>query len=502
MNMSDIFIIGGGINGTAIAADAASRGLSVTLCEAGDLGAGTSSASSKLIHGGLRYLELFEWRLVRKALIEREILMKRAPHLIQPLEFILPHEAHLRSAYLIRIGLFIYDHLAKRRYLPASKQIQLQKELHGFYSQGLLPNFDKGFSYYDCLTDDARLVILNALSAKENKAIILTRTQFISAIKENNVWKIQVKDLITETIHYYFSKVLINVAGPWVKEVNQLIISDTKFDIELVKGSHFVVPKLYEGDFAYILQNKDNRIVFAIPYQNQFTLIGTTDIIFKENLNNIKISEAEIIYLCDLINQYFKKSIKKSDIQWSYSGVRCLQGSDVKNPSKISRDYEFFLENDNNCILLTVIGGKLTTHRILAKDAINQLNDFFTHMKVSQTHMTFLPGGDIPNQDVAQFKQKFKKEFPWLAEAICERYVNYYGTRAYLVLNQAKSLQDLGIEFGAGLFQKEVEYLMQYEWAQTIEDILWRRTKLGLFFSEEEKIKLQEFINIYQKVNN
>lgn len=485
MDISDIFVIGGGINGTAIAADAASRGLSVILCEKQDLSEGTSSASSKLIHGGLRYLEYFKLSLVRRALIEREILMKRAPHLIQPLEFILPYEGTIRSTFIIRIGLFLYNHLTKYHYLPRAKKIVLTD------CNGLVDNFKKGFSYYDCMTDDARLVILNALSAKENKALILTKTEFISAKKENNLWKIHTKDLATGNRHYHFAKVLINVAGPWVTKVNQSISSHTLFDIELIKGSHFLVPKLYEGNFAYILQNKDGRIVFAIPYQGKFTLIGTTDIIYKDILENVKINEEEIFYLCDLINYYFKKSIHKTDIQWSYSGVRCLQASTMKNPAKISRDYQFLLEN-KDCPLLTVIGGKLTTHRVLAEEAVNQLKFFFKNMPSSQTQNTPLPGGNIEN--LKEFKQNFKQEFHFLPESIAERYVNAYGTRAYLVLNQAKSLQDLGIYFGAELYQKEVEYLIQHEWAKTVDDILWRRTKLGLFLQDEEKERLQKWL--------
>ena len=325
-NYSDIFIIGGGINGTAIAADAAGRGLSVSLCEKHDLASGTSSACSKLIHGGLRYLEFYEFGLVHSALKEREILLRRAPHLISPLEFVLPHEQHLRPAWLIRLGLFLYDHLATRHHLPSSTTFNLQKDKRG---AALLPDLKTGFSYYDCFVDDARLVIANALSAQQHGAEILTRTHFLSAKRDGSAWKIELQDDVSKKIFYRYAKTLINAAGPWVKEIQNKITTDLTFDVKLDKGSHIVVPKLYEGNFAYILQNKDNRIVFAIPFQQQFTLIGTTDVAISDNLDAVKITMPEQDYLCDVISHYFKNLANKK-VSWVFSGVRCLQETNEK----------------------------------------------------------------------------------------------------------------------------------------------------------------------------
>jgi glycerol-3-phosphate dehydrogenase len=482
--LSDLFIIGGGINGTAIAADAAGRGLSITLCEKNDLASGTSSCSSKLIHGGLRYLELYEFGLVKKALHEREVLMKRAPNLITPLEFILPHESHLRPAWMIKLGLFLYDHLAKRQLLPSSKTIHLNSDDRGIE---LKTHLKKGFSYFDCSTDDARLVILNALSARENGATLLTRTEFVSAEPFDNTWKIQLKNVLTNEVFYCYSKALINVAGPWVKESQERIKGAQSFDIQLVKGSHFIIPKLYEGDFAYILQNKDQRIIFAIPFEKHHTLIGTTDIKFHENLDNISISSEEEIYLCAIINEYFKKSISPKDIIWSYAGVRCLQDQNHnQKPSKITRDYSFHFEYIEQLPLLTVISGKLTTHRLLAEEALEKCRAIFPHLKPTWTANHPLPGSDFVHHDFKQFRKKFKNDFPWLPDPISDRYTKNYGTRVYSFLNGAKNTSDLGIHFGHGLYQIEVEFFLKQEWALTCDDILWRRTKLGLVFSDNE----------------
>jgi len=476
-NHSDIVIIGGGINGTAIAAEAANRGLRATLVEKNDLASGTSSASSKLIHGGLRYLETYEFHLVREALAEQTILLNRAPHLVSPLEFVLPYEPHMRPAWLIRLGLFFYDHLAQRKQLPHSKLIHFKKNIRGL---GLLSHLEKGFSYFDCFTNDARLVITNALSAKKQGANILTYTEFLSATRENNEWKIKLQNKHNNEINIIYASFLINVAGPWVKAVQSNIQSAQPIEIEWVQGSHIIVPKLYEGNFAYILQNEDQRIVFAIPFQDQFTLIGTTDIIFKNDLNHIVPSSDEILYLCDLINHYFKKKITPSDVVWHYSGVRCLQASTNVNPAKITRDYKLIVDN----AALTVIGGKLTTHRMLAEKAIDLLRPFFKKIKNSTTAHIPLPGGDIRNFNL--FKQDLKKQFSELPTPMIERYIHAYGTRAYLILNNVNRLSDLGKHWGHGLFQKEIDYLINEEWATTVDDILWRRSHLGLFFSSEE----------------
>ncbi len=491
-DQSDIFIIGGGVNGTAIAADAAGRGLSVTLCEKNDLASGTSSACSKLIHGGLRYLEFYEFGLVRSALREREILLRRAPHLISPLEFVLPHTKHTRPAWLIRLGLFFYDHLARRRYLPRSKTLDLHNTLYG---ASLSPELQRGFSYFDCFVDDARLVIANALSAHHHGAAILTRTTFLSAQRENAVWKIELQDTLSKKIFHHYAKMLINVGGPWVKQIqNKIIATDLTFDIELDKGSHIVVPKIYEGDFAYILQNEDNRVVFAIPFLEKFTLIGTTDVHLSENPETSNITPEEEDYLCKAMNGYFKKSIGKTDIIWSFAGVRCLQASAGGNTSTITRDYKLLIEDKNNAPLLTVIGGKFTTHRTLAEQAVSKLQPYFPSMRGAWTATKPLPGGDFPESNFTDFLQRLKQDFPWLPSDIATHYAKNYGTQAYLFLASANNLSDLGQSFSDVLYEKEVDYLIQHEWARTAEDILWRRTKLGLFFSREEEEKLRKFL--------
>ncbi len=482
MDYTDIFIIGGGINGVAIAADAAGRGLSVKLCEKNDLASGTSSTSSKLIHGGLRYLEYYEFGLVKKALHEREILLFRAPFLVKPLEFVMPYEKHLRPARMIRAGLFLYDHLSKRISLSRSSAITFKNDERG---RALQPHLTKGFSYYDCFTDDARLVLLNALSAKEHGAIICTHTEFISAEREREYWKITLRNGLNNEVFFHYSKILLNVAGPWVKETHKKIIgSELRFNISLDKGSHIVVPKLYEGDFAYILQNSDKRIVFAIPYLDDYTLIGTTDVHYEGDLNHITISPEEENYLCTIINHYFQHSISKKDIIWSYSGVRCLQAQKGHSAATTTRDFQCLTENKDNLPLVTLIGGKLTTHRVLAEYIVNQFKSYFPKMKPAWTAMTPLPGGE----------EKTQHDYAWLPKELVLRYIKNYGTRIKILLENAHSLADLGEDFSHGLYQKEVEYLIKYEWAMTADDILWRRTKLGLVFSEEEKRKLRSWM--------
>lgn len=493
MENKDLFIIGGGIHGAAIAADAAGRGLSVTLCEKNDIASATSSASTKLIHGGLRYLELFDVTLVKEALAEREILMRKAPHLITPLQFILPHGPHSRPAWLIRLGLFLYDHLSKKNILPSSTSINL-KQTH--FGDALQQTYHKGFSYYDCFTDDSRLTLLNALAAKENGAIILTHHEFIKATPFNQQWKITFKNLHTNETEECFAKILINASGPWTGQTQTNISSQRVIPYRLVKGSHIIVPQLFAGDFAYILQNKDERVVFAIPYQNKFTLIGTTDTTFTENINaQMQITREEENYLCNVINHYFKKSISVADIVWSYAGVRCLQADDKTKPSRISRDHKVYLDSQTHPPLVTIIGGKLTTHRILAEEIVNLLKPFFPTMKPAWTAFSPLPGGHFPEGDFEKFYEELKKSFSWLPEAVCYRYAKNYGTRALIILENTKNLNDLGEDFTNGLYEKEVRYLIQHEWAHTVEDILWRRTKLGLVINNEAKSKIVEWLN-------
>ncbi|MEO8965056.1 MAG: glycerol-3-phosphate dehydrogenase [Gammaproteobacteria bacterium] len=491
MENTDIFVIGGGINGAAIAADAAGRGLSVILCEKDDLASGTSSRSTKLIHGGLRYLETYEFNLVKTALREREILMRKAPHLVTPLEFVLPHEKHLRPAWMIRVGLFIYDHLAKRTRIPSSKYINLKNDPRG---AALLSKFSKGFSYFDCWTDDARLTVLNALAAKENNATILTRHEFISVKKDKQHWEISIQNTLTKEIVFYRAKVLINAAGPWINQVQKQINPKKLFNIELVKGSHIIVPKIFEGRFAYILQNTDERVVFAIPYHSEFTLVGTTDVSISNEIDQVNISSDEKDYLCTIINKYFKKSISVSDIVASYSGVRCLQNESENNPAKITRDQKLLLETEDGLPILTVVSGKITTHRSLAEEAIDRLKPYFPNMKPAWTASTPLPGGNFIDNDFNIFYGEFKQKFSWLPEKIAYRYAKSYGTKVYELLGNAIALEDLGEKFSDDLYQKEVEYLIQCEWAKTADDLLWRRSKLGLFLSDVEQKKLAKWL--------
>lgn len=488
----DLIVIGGGINGTAIAADAAGRGLSVLLCEKNDLASGTSSVSTKLIHGGLRYLEFYEFNVVRKSLREREVLMRRAANVIQPLEFVLPHERHLRPAWMIRLGLFLYDHLSKRNLIPASHKIDLTQDPRG---QPLKESFKTGFSYYDCFTDDARLVVLNAISARENKAMLLTRTEFMSAYQENSSWHVLLRDQKSGQEKIVQSKGLINAAGPWVSSVQERIKSaPNPLSIKLDKGSHIIVPQLYPGNFAYILQNEDHRIVFTIPYQEKFTLIGTTDINYKKDLDSIHITEKEIDYLSTIISNYFKKTISSHDIVHSYSGVRCLQNDSGTRVSKLSRDYKFILKETSAPFLLTVIGGKLTTHRVLAEEALDLLNPFFPKMRKAWTASTPLPGCNFQQGNFAEFYQHLIADYPNIPNHLLSRYAHNYGTFAYELLEDAKSQEDLGEAFSQDLYEREVRYLIDNEWAQTSEDILWRRTKLGLTLSPPEQLHLSNWL--------
>lgn len=490
---TDLLIIGGGINGTGIAADAAGRGLSVVLCEQDDLAAATSSASSKLIHGGLRYLELFDFKLVHECLQEREILLNIAPHLIHPLQFILPHAKHLRSKLQIQLGLFLYDHLAHSS-LPKAKKINLLTSTEGL---PLKPSFSVGFSYFDAQTDDVRLVISNALTTQQHGGIILTRTVCVKATRQGKHWLAELYNKHTHEKIFVTCKAMVNATGPWVDKFLKDVVSlPSTHQVELVKGSHIVVHKLYDGDHAYILQNQDQRIVFIIPYQQQFTLIGTTDLLFSGSPHEATISDAEIDYLCTSVNDYFANNITKKDIVWSYSGVRPLLRSHQKQARKISREY--YLEiNDapDQAPLVSVFGGKLTTFRKLAEDLLMQLKKYFSHLGKPWTGNTFFPGGDLQGLSFNQFLAAMQARFPWLPKNILQRYALGYGSNMDNLLTQAASLHDLGEHFGAGLYEKEVLYLMQNEWAQSADDILWRRTKLGLFLTAEQKEKLATFIS-------
>lgn len=486
-DLKDIIIIGGGINGAGIAADAANRGLSVLLCEKDDLANATSSSSTKLVHGGLRYLEHYEFLMVRKSLKEREVVLNMAPHISHPLEFILPHADHLRPAFLIRMGLFLYDHLAKRIKLPASKRINCHKD---YIDCPLKPNYQTGFSYYDGWVDDARLVVLNAMAAQQNGADIQTQTECINAIRHSDHWEVELFNHKTQTKQRVKAKALVNAAGPWVNDVLEKKLSlKTNKTMQWVKGSHIIVPKVYQGDHAYILQNPDKRIVFAIPYEDNYTLIGTTDVPYHDDLNQVEITQEEIDYLCKSTDAYFKTNINPQTITWTYSGVRPLFGGNSENPSELTRDYELELDTQS-APLLTIYGGKITTFRTLAEQAVDRLKSLFPQMKAVSTKDTILPGGNIEND----FETKLNSQFPWLGESLVNRYTKLYGTLCFKFLEDKQSLNDMGDHFGAGLYAAEVDYLVKHEWATTAEDILWRRTKLGLCLNQVQTKQLKEYL--------
>jgi glycerol-3-phosphate dehydrogenase len=489
-NPVDLLIVGGGINGCAIARDAAGRGLNVVLCEMNDIASATSSWSSKLIHGGLRYLENFEFKLVREALNEREVLMRSAPFLIHPLKFVLPYEKHLRSPWMLRTGLFLYDHLGKRTTIPGSKKESFIPSA----GNALKDNFSFGFSYYDCQTDDARLTVLCARDAYEQGATISTHTECTTLSHDKQLWTATLKDRLTTETSTLQARTVINAGGPWVDDINHRIASiDTKSSTQLVQGSHFIVPKLYDGYHAYILQNEDGRIVFAIPYLNEFTLIGTTDTKYSGDPGKPHITDDEINYLCNIINKYFHHQISKSDIVWSYSGVRALYNNDAKDPSKTTREYHLEVHDKDTPPYISVFGGKITTCRVLADDACHLLKKYFPHQKESWTTDALLPGGNL-NSSWDQFLSNLASQYSWLPESLRYRYARAYGSNIHSLIGDAQSLEDLGTHFGADLYEHEVLYWIQNEWAQFSDDMLWRRSKRGLFLSDNEKQKLKDYI--------
>lgn len=485
----DIVVIGGGINGVGIANDAVGRGLSVLLCEKDDLASHTSSASSKLIHGGLRYLEHKEFRLVREALAEREVLLAKAPHIIRPMRFIMPHQPHLRPAWLIRTGLFFYDHLGKREKLAGSNLVQFNPE-----TSPLKKDIHRGFEYSDCAVDDSRLVILNAMQAREKGAKILTQTRCISAKRENNIWTIQLEN--EQEIYQVQAKALVNAAGPWVAQFIQRDLKlKSPYGIRLVQGSHIIVPKIYAGDKAFIMQNDDQRIVFAIPYLNQYTMIGTTDREYQDDPNQVEITQQEIDYLLKVSNDHFKAQISQHDIVHSFSGVRPLCDDESDNPAAITRDYTLALsqEYSDDAPLLSVFGGKLTTYRKLAESALEQLKKFFPEMGQSWTAKALLPGAEnlVSVEDlVVEIQAKIKG----IDSDTANRWAHAYGTYVWRFLNYSSSAHELGQSFGHGLYAQEVDYLVDQEWAMTSQDILSRRSKLYLELELDEVELLDAYL--------
>lgn len=485
----DVAVIGGGINGVGIASDAAGRGLSVFLCERDDLAKHTSSASSKLIHGGLRYLEHYEFRLVREALAEREVLLAKAPHIVKPLRFVLPHQPHLRPAWMIRAGLFLYDHLGKREKLPASRSLRFGPR------NPLKAELKRGFEYSDCWVDDARLVVLNAQAARDNGAHIHTRTRCVGARRSQGLWHLNM-ERADGTQFSIRAKALVNAAGPWVA---QLLREDFKLEsaygIRLIQGSHLVVPRLYEGEHAYILQNEDKRIVFAIPYMEQFTLIGTTDREYTGDPAKVAITEAETDYILQVINGHFKQQLSRDDIVRTYSGVRPLCNDESDNPSAITRDYTLALSGERNePPLLSVFGGKLTTYRKLAESAMADLAPWFPNMKGSWTAKAPLPGGENMTTPQA-LATELRARHAWLPADMAQRWATTYGSRSWALLEGASGVDDLGQDFGGGLTAREVDYLCREEWALEADDILWRRTKLGLFTTPEQQQALRDYLS-------
>ncbi|WP_108444503.1 glycerol-3-phosphate dehydrogenase [Halomonas denitrificans] len=482
----DLFVIGGGINGVGIANDAAGRGLAVGLCEQGDLAGATSSASSKLIHGGLRYLEHHEYRLVREALREREVLMAKAPHIIWPLRFVLPHRPHLRPAWMLRAGLFLYDHLGKRKTLPGSRSIRLD------HRQGLAPNMTRGFEYSDCWVDDARLVVLNAVQAREYGAELLVRTRCINARERDGLWELTLEDTESGARLTRRCRTLVNAAGPWVESVvRDQAGRDSRYGVRLIQGSHLIVPRLNHDERAYILQNTDRRIVFVLPYEEDFSLIGTTDRRYEGDPTRIEVSEEEIDYLLSVVNAHFRTRLSREAVIRTFAGVRPLCDDESADPSAMTRDYTLDLDT-RGAPLLSVFGGKITTYRKLAEAALEALSPHLPEMRPPWTAEAPLPGGEIGDHDA--FEARLLADYPYLEANQARRFARTYGTLCRAFLDGRDSQAALGEAFGAGLTAAEVDYLIEREWARSAEDILWRRTKLALRLTATERQRLTDYL--------
>lgn len=478
-DMVDLLVIGGGINGAGIAADAAGRGLRVMLCEKGDLGGATSSASTKLIHGGLRYLEYFEIRLVREALAEREVLLGMAPHIIWPMRFRLPHMPGLRPRWMIRAGLFLYDWLGPRTTLPASGTTRSDA------GGPLRESLQYAFEYSDCWVDDARLVVLNAMLAREHGASVRTRTACTALAPDSAGWLATLSrqdGTGTETVR---ARAVVNATGPWVDRTASALQPSARVNsVRLVKGSHIVVPRLYDGSHAYLFQHPDRRVIFVIPYEDDFSLIGTTEEECDGDPGQVQASDGEVDYLLDAVSTYFRKKVTREQVCHRFAGVRPLMEEENESATTLSRDYHLQFDRQP-APLLTVYGGKITTYRRLAESALGQLKAVLPAMTGSWTADTVLPGGDFDKQSA--LLADFRKRWSWLPEEVGRRWVRTYGTRARTLVGEADCLTDMGRHFGAGLYEREVRYLMEEEWAVTAEDVLWRRTKTGLHMSDPER---------------
>lgn len=483
----DLAIIGGGINGAGIAADAAGRGLSVHLVEQNDFASATSSASSKLIHGGLRYLEHYEFRLVREALAERERLLKKAPHIIHPMRFILPHRPHLRPSWMIRSGLFLYDHLSSRKELAGSETVHFDAD------SPLIADITHGFEYSDCWVDDARLVLLNLKAAQEKGAVVQNHTRCVQARPINGLWHLIMENTLTGQPFNLRARCLVNAAGPWAQSFLEEEVNRTSpRNIRLIKGSHIIVPKQYEMDRAFILQNEDKRVVFVIPYLNDFTLIGTTDKRYQGDPSKVSIDQDEIDYLLAVYNRHFRRHLVSESILSTYSGVRPLCDDESDDPSAMSRDYTLELESiAAKAPLLSIFGGKITTYRKLAEAVLHQLRPYFPRMEMEWTEHGTLPGGE----EFEGYSAKLLKQFPDIEKAVKQRWLCQYGSRCQVWLRGCNSKADLGEDFGHGLYQKEVEYMIHHEWARSLDDVLKRRSKLYLYQDELNLNALDAFIN-------
>jgi D-erythritol 1-phosphate dehydrogenase len=480
----DLLVVGGGINGTGIARDAAGRGLSVLLVEKGDLACATSSWSSKLIHGGLRYLELYEFRLVAEALAEREVLLKVAAHLVWPARFVMPHVPELRPRWMIRAGLFLYDHLSRRTSLPGSAGIRLDAPP---YDSGLQPGFRHGFLYSDCRVDDARLVVANAMDARERGVRVLTRTECLKAKRAAGLWQASLSN--GEEVS---AKAVVNAAGPWVKTVlNERLAQPSRDAVRLVKGSHIVLPKLYEGEHAFILQNDDRRVVFMIPYGDLHTLVGTTDVPVQDEDARPEASAEEVAYLCRAVNRYLARPARPEEVVWKYAGVRPLYDDGTADPSAVTRDYTLRLDDEaGGAPVLSVFGGKITIYRVLAEQAVDRLAPYFPGMKPAWTGRVPLAGSDFGGVPRIEARDAFFASHARIPEATLRPIFRRHGTNATAVVGDG----DLGEDLGAGLSERELRYLVEREWAQTAEDVLWRRTKAGLLMTEAQRERVAQLL--------
>lgn len=489
----DLLVIGGGINGVGIARDAAGRGLKVMLCEQDDLAAATSSASSKLIHGGLRYLEQYEFRLVAEALAEREVLLRCAPHIVHPMRFVMPHVPELRPAWMIRAGLVLYDYLARRQTLPGSHAIDLRAAP---YNAGLKPGLGKGFIYSDCRVDDARLVVFNARAAADLGANVLTRVACVAAHRANGRWHATLRNKAgVET--QIAARALVNASGPWVKKfLSDTLRQPTPFNLKLVKGSHIVVPRRYDGNHAFILQNDDRRVVFVYPYEQRYTLIGTTEVELQGDPGPCSASAEEIRYLCRAANRYFAREFGERDVVWSYSGIRPLFDDGSSNPSAVTRDYVLRVDGDaGDAPVLSVLGGKITTYRKLAEHALDKLGPWFPQMKKAWTAGAALPGGNLAGASLGQFADvRLRRDFPWVQAGLRHALARRHGAEVYTLLGDAAATADLGEHFGGDLYAREIDHLIAREWARTADDVLWRRTKSGLHLSPAQQQAVARYL--------